>query len=1127
MASCTKRMHTFHADAAMPDKIPAMTVAPPSANMCFICRSSTRAYVDFIHGWKENHLYDHAQYSKIYPYTKFGNGIGVACECEVRGVAWLRVNASKRHLESLRETSRDHCTDGQARFEMSADSFHRNLDTAFPPFAPGVVFKSVYERAGFDVNQRARSRSRAGSTTANSIPSLVRNDSGNLYSESDRSPLNPPTRVVTSPAASPSKNLRGETTPKFTVRPPSSDPQGGDGDRVPEPPSHIVPVGRDEDIANDSDSRKNSGRASISSWKDASEGRVPYDQSSANTSEFEFGIKPAPEPPLHDSSAKGNLLAVVPDSQNRLSSTSSVYYDTPRFDNDVWSDDNSESAAEENQHMIKAESDSERDITPTEDQADNESNISIDEAMKKRPQSVDIDEPDLSADEETEIPPQSVDMDELDRRDVAGKEMRPRFFVDNNSDSSGVEDTELPPRTMNDDEQRSAESYDANPNSGFDQNESDDTNHAHKESINEVSPVRSEWNEPATSTVKSFDMDSQQNPSTNEHDNREYEPISENQDSYDALPSRSAQDNSLHAGPMQVNSASTPINSRSVSTPDGAPRMNAAPVPPYMQPNMAPPYAGRSQSGGPRAHGLHIQLPPNFSPQVPGPRSAPYAMPYPPPFFVPSPGPRTSSPMRSMSPPMQKSPPLGRSFSPQSSMPVSGSVSPPELSSPRLRGRSKMPPAHMLDGSASGDMLVTPPQRPKPQVRVQSPIPPHARPQAPISPVVPSPGVPYVAPQRVPHGNHQAFIPQNAHYGMPRGNPPNVYQPMPHNGFYAMPRGAPGPVPQFFPQNVMPRGPPMVQPTPVNMPYNVPRGVPASYPVPQGMHYGVPRPMPAGVQPGIPYSGSMPTMPPGMMPQKAPGSGMSPNRLPVPPSAVPVKNHPQANYQPQANAIPPSLETEQKETNSFSDDPRQKASPGDQQSFEQYSSLEKNPSSSAPTSDTDKSSKRSSTSADKTDLRDGPAAMQVQQDSLTSKKVCRGCKEQLLDKSVRSKDGNLSGRWHRGCLNCSTCKDNLAGQMVYVLSDEPYCKSCYHEANDSTCRMCGVGIEGECLESASEDQNNKMRYHPDCLRCIECEVRLNQSYFDVDGALYCAEHAFTSLPPNAKLKQRFTRFMMI
>ena len=95
---------------------------------------------------------------------------------------------------------------------------------------------------------------------------------------------------------------------------------------------------------------------------------------------------------------------------------------------------------------------------------------------------------------------------------------------------------------------------------------------------------------------------------------------------------------------------------------------------------------------------------------------------------------------------------------------------------------------------------------------------------------------------------------------------------------------------------------------------------------------------------------------------------------------------------------------------------------------------------------------------------------------------CKGCGELIMGKSVSSADGRLTGRYHKPCFVCKTCKEPFQTTDFYVLNNHPYCGRHYHQLNDSLCKTCDQGIEGQYLETEL-----KQKFHP---YCFTCHVRL-------------------------------------
>lgn len=121
---------------------------------------------------------------------------------------------------------------------------------------------------------------------------------------------------------------------------------------------------------------------------------------------------------------------------------------------------------------------------------------------------------------------------------------------------------------------------------------------------------------------------------------------------------------------------------------------------------------------------------------------------------------------------------------------------------------------------------------------------------------------------------------------------------------------------------------------------------------------------------------------------------------------------------------------------------------------------------------------------------------------LASKGNCKACTLPIKGKSVSSADGRLTGRYHKPCFVCTTCRSPFLTAEFYVLNDAPYCEQHYHQLNNSMCNGCDKGIEGQYLESEKE------KFHPGCLKCADCERRLKNDYFGMDGRIFCERDAF-------------------
>ncbi|KAI0015643.1 hypothetical protein F4780DRAFT_762906 [Xylariomycetidae sp. FL0641] len=132
-----------------------------------------------------------------------------------------------------------------------------------------------------------------------------------------------------------------------------------------------------------------------------------------------------------------------------------------------------------------------------------------------------------------------------------------------------------------------------------------------------------------------------------------------------------------------------------------------------------------------------------------------------------------------------------------------------------------------------------------------------------------------------------------------------------------------------------------------------------------------------------------------------------------------------------------------------------------------------------------------------------------------SRGICKSCKEPITGKSVSSADGRLTGRYHKACFVCTTCREPFTTAEFYVLNDQPYCEQHYHKLNGSLCGGCRRGIEGQYLEDEIPQ-----KYHPGCFRCEDCGNVLRDGYFDVGGRSYCERDAFRRMQAAMQGQQR-------
>lgn len=127
---------------------------------------------------------------------------------------------------------------------------------------------------------------------------------------------------------------------------------------------------------------------------------------------------------------------------------------------------------------------------------------------------------------------------------------------------------------------------------------------------------------------------------------------------------------------------------------------------------------------------------------------------------------------------------------------------------------------------------------------------------------------------------------------------------------------------------------------------------------------------------------------------------------------------------------------------------------------------------------------------------------------------CKACQEPITGKSISSADGRLTGRYHKACFVCATCKESFSSATFYVLEDRPYCEQHYHKLNGSLCGACHRGIEGQYLEDEVP-----RKYHPGCFRCGDCGLVLRDGYFDVNGRSYCERDAWRRMQSAGRAQQ--------
>ncbi|GEQ67483.1 hypothetical protein JCM33374_g1148 [Metschnikowia sp. JCM 33374] len=136
-------------------------------------------------------------------------------------------------------------------------------------------------------------------------------------------------------------------------------------------------------------------------------------------------------------------------------------------------------------------------------------------------------------------------------------------------------------------------------------------------------------------------------------------------------------------------------------------------------------------------------------------------------------------------------------------------------------------------------------------------------------------------------------------------------------------------------------------------------------------------------------------------------------------------------------------------------------------------------------------------------------------------------------KPIYSKQGDLSGQWHRGCFKCSYagCPIQFNKDVTpYVLLDNAFCNHHYHTLNNTVCETCHSGIEGECIENEL-----KQKWHLSCLKCTKCQDVISDDYYLINHQIVCEADASTvinelknaGLTTQDKVEKRRTRMLFI
>ncbi|XP_069055202.1 LIM/homeobox protein Lhx9-like [Lepisosteus oculatus] len=123
--------------------------------------------------------------------------------------------------------------------------------------------------------------------------------------------------------------------------------------------------------------------------------------------------------------------------------------------------------------------------------------------------------------------------------------------------------------------------------------------------------------------------------------------------------------------------------------------------------------------------------------------------------------------------------------------------------------------------------------------------------------------------------------------------------------------------------------------------------------------------------------------------------------------------------------------------------------------------------------------------------------------------VCAGCRGRVSDRYFLLA---VDRAWHRACLRCSVCQEELESQLTcFSKNSAIYCREDY-------CRLFSVGRCARCAQpipsSALVMRSGALTFHPHCFSCQACgAVLLPGDLYSLRGrSLYCQAHCHGNRP---------------
>jgi len=123
--------------------------------------------------------------------------------------------------------------------------------------------------------------------------------------------------------------------------------------------------------------------------------------------------------------------------------------------------------------------------------------------------------------------------------------------------------------------------------------------------------------------------------------------------------------------------------------------------------------------------------------------------------------------------------------------------------------------------------------------------------------------------------------------------------------------------------------------------------------------------------------------------------------------------------------------------------------------------------------------------------------------SLMQLEICDACGKPIpISALTRLSNKN----YHANCLQCCHCGESLMAKgSIFNKNGQIYCRKDYLNLFSRICSACGDHIIKQALSVNGE------AYHPECLRCAVCHVKLEQ-YIAHNGYLFCSEHTNYPMP---------------